>query len=66
MEKRMQNKLYNVEIKWTGTIAVVGPIMASDDRQAMKIAQDQFEENSNGFIHLQATELNIDGREKVQ
>ena len=42
----MNYKLYNVEIKWTGTIAVVGPIMASDDRQAMKIAQDQFEENS--------------------
>jgi hypothetical protein len=60
------SKLYNVEIKWTGTIAVVGPILASDDRQAMKIAQQQFEEDSNGFIHLQAKELNTDGKVKLK
>jgi len=54
----MQNKIYNVEIKWTGTIAIIGPILATNDRQAMKIAQEQFEEDSNGFIHLVATELN--------
>jgi hypothetical protein len=50
-------KTYKVDVKWTGTIAVIGPLLATDDREAMKIAQEKFEENSNGFIHLVPIEL---------
>jgi len=53
----MQNKIYKVEVKWTGTIAIIEPILALNDRDAMKIAQRQFEEDSNGFIFFQPKEL---------
>ena len=43
---------YTVKVKWTGTIASFN-IMAQDEQEAIKIANEKLDMDSNGLIHFE-------------
>ena len=43
---------YTVKVKWTGTIASFN-IMAQDEQEAVKIANEKLDMDSNGLIHFE-------------
>ena len=43
---------YTVKVKWTGTIASFN-IMAGNEQQAVKIANEKLDMESNGAIHFE-------------
>ena len=47
-------QLYNfkVNVKWTGTIASFN-IIAQDEQEAVKIANEKLDMDSNGLIHFE-------------
>lgn len=43
---------YTVDVKWTGTIASFN-IMAQNEQEAIKIANEKLDMESNGLIHFE-------------
>ncbi len=43
---------YTVKVKWTGTIASFN-IMAQNEQEAVKIANEKLDMESNGLIHFE-------------
>ena len=43
---------YTVDVKWTGTIASFN-IMAKNEQEAIKIANEKLDMESNGLIHFE-------------
>ena len=43
---------YTVKVKWTGTIASFN-IIAQDEQEAVKIANEKLDMDSNGLIHFE-------------
>jgi len=43
---------YTVDVKWTGTIASFN-IMAQNEQEAIKIANEKLDMDSNGLIHFE-------------
>ena len=47
---------YTVKVKWTGTIASFN-IMAQDEQEAIKIANEKLDMDSNGLIHFETEKM---------